>query len=425
MDQNLENELNRINNIEVIEPVQERPSTPVRKRLKIFGREVAQLKQYVASNNQLLSQVCEKLDNLTTAQVKPKSILVTKDKGEEGDSKFTTPSETPSLAPSSPRLSRASSRLSQASSRLSPEREQGILPIVQNLLVANKYMLKEQKEKYPEALSGLKRHVKGRETVANRLKKDAELIEERITETLKSEIASLIPLNYGIKPETFQSLTFLAIPEDQADFALADSVMKSMIKTHSKIKDEGAQIRHLIEDLIENYTGRLTATQFRNIVVNMCHGEFRDIIKNTFKGKQLNRAIAMILQLYGNIKSEEDNICFYLSTKVDFKNLKKSLLSILEATLEAFPDLNEFEIYDKAIEQALISLPTHVQRPILKVRNKLKERHRINPKIPLLDYHQFMDLVEKHMSNHDEKSGKNILTKDVSELDNEQDFLYN
>ena len=438
MDKNLTDELNRIHNIEVIEVGQKRPPSPVRKRLTAFGKEMAQLKHYVVKSNQLIRQelsqqrqemdtqyqnLCQKLDNLTTVQTKPKSILVTKDE----DDNFVTPPASPSLAPSSPCLSRASSRISRASSRLSPEREQGILPVVQNLLVANKYMLKQQTEKFPEALSGIKRHVKGRETVANRLKKDAELIEAKITETLrndlKKEIASLTPMIYGLDdPESFQSFTFNAIPESEADFALGDTALKNMLRIHSTIKDEGDQLRHLIQDLIRKYEGRLSASQFKGIIISMCQGPFRDIIKHALRGNQLNEAINNVLRLYGNIESKEVKIGFYFNAKVDLKNPRTSLIRILEVTIEAFPNLGSYETTDKAIDQALISLPLNVQKAVLQVHNKLKERHKTNPKVPRLDYPQFIELVEQHLSKYDEKSGKNIQTKNVSELYNEPDF---
>ena len=432
MEQNLVDELDRINNIDVIEPPRERPSTPVRQRLKTFGKEAAQLKQYVTKISQQMEQqhrdLCQKLDNLTTAQIKPKSILVAKCE----DDQFVTPPATPSFPPSSPCLSRASSsRLSRASSRLSPEREQGILPVMQNLLVANKYLLKEKRDKYPEALSGIRRHINGRETVANRMQKDAELIEAKITETLKyelkndlsSEIASLIPLTYGLEePDSFQTFIFHAIPESEADFALEDSALKTMLKTHFRIENEGDQIRHLIQDLIQKYTGRLTASQFKNIVISMCKGSFRDLARNALKDEQLNRAISTLLRMYGNIKSENVKISIFFNSKVDHKNLKASLIRIWEAAMEAYPELNKFEIVNKAINQAIRFLPLHVQNAVLRVQNKLKERHEINPKVPLLDYHQFIDLVEQHLSKNDGKSGKGIQTKDVSEMFNDPDF---
>ena len=404
-----------------VEPNQEQVETEANQLLEHVENQNSQLKSLVEQNqrrfeaeiSQKLENLAKKLDSLASGEQRPQSILKRTD---DAQTPYVTPPKSPTEKsfPTSPFRSRSSSR------NISPEREKGLLPVLQNVIYSNKVLLKENKSKFPEALAGIKKHYYGPETIADRMKNDASVIANRIESKndlkMQQKLASLVPHSMGVKrsDKGVEHFKFNALPDELVDLNLGETALKNILKTHQRITQAGEPVRHVIEALINRYNHRLTESQFQDILVSLCSGQFKDVIRNAFIGKSLNRAIASILKLYGNVKSKSQKISYFQDLKVDVKKLRSSLVKILEAAIEAYPSLGEYEIAEKAIERALCSLPAKIRDIVNEVCEELREENEDNPFIEKLDYYQFIEMVENHMSDLDQKS--NVSAKTVKSI---------
>ena len=403
VEDDLEDELQKLNNIEVTADVEPPPppraQSPFKKRLKRVENEISaqrysmenKLKQFEKEVSQKLDFLVQKLDNVQVDQKRPPPIL----KKEENTTPFHTPPKSPSNAASSPALSRTSSR------NVSPERINGVLPLLQDVIYSNKVLLKEKKSKYDDAYSGLKRHFNGPDTLVERMKND----DKRNDKKMDERMAALVPRSLGIKKSHrgVEHFEFNAIPENSRDFALGETALKNILKIHSRISKPGEDLRHVFDSLIDKYDGRLSASQFKDIVISICTGDFKNKIKNAFRGKSLNRAIKSILKLYGNVQTASEKESYFLDLRVDRKNLRPSLIKILEAAYEAYPNMDEYEVAEEAMKRAICSLPEKVKTVLNEIRHELKYENALNPEIESLDFEQFMDLVERHMHEQEGK----------------------
>ena len=406
----IDNEIQNLNKIETVADVESnpgssthtsRPQTPLKKRIKSVQNEILSQRYYLEEKqkqfekevSQKLDSLVKKLDNLQVDQKRPTPILTRK---KDDTTPFHTPPKSPSVTASSGNLSRASSR------NVSPERVNGVLPLLQDVIYSNKVLLKEKRSKYNDAYTGIKRHFNGSDTLVERMKND----DKRNDRKMDERMATLVPRSLGIKKSHrgVEHFEFKDIPEDAKDFALGETALKNILKIHSRISKPGEDLRHVFESLIDKYDGRLTASQFKDIVTSICTGEFKNKIRNAFRGKSLDRAIKSILKLYGNVQTPSEKESYFLDLKVDRKNLRPSLIKILEAAYEAYPDMDEYGVAEEAMKRAICSLPEKVKIALNEIRHELKEENALNPEIEKLSFEQFMDLVEKHMYDHDVKT---------------------
>ena len=418
VENDLENELQKLNSIDVTAVVEPQPpsrvQSPLKKRLKRVENEISaqrysmenKLRQFEKEVSQKLDLLVQKLDNLQVDQKRPPSILTRKK--EENTTPFHTPPKSPSNVTSSPGLSGASSR------NVSPERINGVLPLLQDVIYSNKVLLKEKKSKYNDAYSGIKRHFNGPDTLVERMKND----DRRNDKKMDERMAALVPRSLGIKKSHrgVEHFEFNAIPENSRDFALGETALKNILKIHSRISKPGEDLRHVFDSLIDKYDGRLSASQFKDIVISICTGDFKNKIKNAFRGKSLNRAIKSILKLYGNVQTASEKESYFLDLRVDRKNLRPSLIKILEAAYEAYPNMDEYEVAEEAMKRAICSLPEKVKTALNEIRHELKDENAMNPEIEKLDYEQFMELVERHLHEHEVKSSSNLQARTVKNV---------
>ena len=421
-------ELQNLNKIETVADIEETPGspiktprahTPLKKRIKSVENEISSQRYYLEEKqrqferevSQKLDAVVRKLDNLQLEQKRPPSILSRKK--EDVTTPFHTPPKSPSVVPSSPGLSRASSR------NLSPERVNGVLPLLQDVIYSNKVLLKEKKSKYNDAYSGIKRHFNGSDTLAERMKNDDKRNDRRLDERM----ATLVPRSLGIKRSHrgVEQFEFKDIPESAKDPALGETALKTILKIHRGISKPGEDLRHVFESLIDKYDGRLTASQFKDVVTSICTGDFKNKIRNAFRGKSLDRAIKSILKMYGNVQTPSEKESYFLDLKVDRKNLRPSLIKILEAAYEAYPDMDEYGVAEEAMKRAICSLPEKVKIVLNEIRHELKDENASNPEIEKLDFEQFMDLVERHMHEHDVKTSSTSGIKAVRNVNKSSD----
>ena len=405
-------------------------------RIRRLERLLAQQQELMKKQDETMKAQLAELKDSLSKMVAPKPILVkrnTEDEIQVSQNDDTEGAKSVTDFPQKSPLfrSRASSRASsKASSRVSSQfhsrdssregsvdREKGILPLLQNMLYSQKLMLKKDEKRYPNAYNEIKKYVHGHDTIRERIKADesnllsvfSEFLDARDAikeQEMFSHLNRMVAHSMGLSSvEGIEKYTFDALPEHKGNETTADNASKNMLKEFSKINKEGETVRHLLQALISRYNKKLTAQQFIEVVVTCCSGKFKDLIRNAFKGRDLNKAIKHILLAYGNIETPAEKLTAFQRLRLDYKNLRSSLQSVLDAATDCFCDTYEEQaIVDKAIEHSLKNLPDHVKSKVNETRTTLAEAKRKNPNTELMDYRQFIRLVEKEMRSYDPKA---------------------
>ena len=294
----------------------------------------------------------------------------------------------------------ASSVPSRMSSRApSPGRENGMMPLIQNALYSTKVLLKQETDKYPGALEGMRKHMDGPNTVLNRMKADHDFANQQA----RANLAKFMPDFIGISSSSAYGINkfhFEAKPEHLADDDIAKKARIELRKEFSKVTKEGDNLRHVVEALINRYNHKLTAEQFQDVLVSTCAGPFKDTIESNFKANDnLNDTINHIVKMYGNVKTRDEKITTFNKMKVDHKNYSESLREIWNAALLCYPEKDMETTTELAIHKALSHLPPNVIKAVSKKRVVLDQVRELNPEVQPMDYDQFMTLVHSILTD--------------------------
>ena len=416
---------NPLNNIEVeetpVRPVRELQTETIYRRIHHNAKNLTSLDKNVTSRiNALRHEQQEQFQGLQTMLANVNSQLQSLQPRPASRVGSAVGHRENLSQPGSANTSGFPSRM--GSRNVSPAREQGMLPLMQNMVYGQKVLLKKKEDKLPEALAGLRKYHEEPNAVYRRMKNDTQQVADQVKTEVKSDMANMLKDSLGISSiDGIDHLTFYPIPEAEASETVATNARKDVQKECSKVSGSGENLRYLIEALVTRYNGKLSESQFKDAVISGCTGAFKDTIKNAFRKNDLNKAIKFIVKMYGNVQTPDEKITAFYRLKVDPKNYGASLRKIMEAALNCWPYEDENQITDRAIAQAFSHLPDYITKPISKIRIKIDSARKNNDEIEPLDYNQFMDLVQQYVKESEatKKIVKNVTAEASPKHDHE------
>jgi hypothetical protein len=113
-------------------------------------------------------------------------------------------------------------------------------------------------------------------------------------------------------------------------------VMKALRPQFGRLKEASESLRIVIETIITNYNGRLTALEVSGIVTNMCDGTFRNSIANCFAyHTDLNEALVEIVRNYAKEQPRRERLDKFQNCKLDMRCLRTSAQDLYDLAVDA------------------------------------------------------------------------------------------
>ena len=226
----------------------------------------------------------------------------------------------------------------------------------------------------------------------------------------ETQLADLLSQIFGFKvPSKADEITITTLPEEERNDDLGYKVIKEYTKRYvnTPLTGKSAEVRYAIESIRNNFDGLLSHNQVKSILLNISAGTFKDVIAHVFNNNDTEKAVAHILNLYGDIIDDIELRAQFHNLKLDFNNIDESMTRVIEKALQCFTNDSLEMVSQKSMYKILDHLPYKSTYEVIKKMNQHECIRKISPSVKQLSFYNFKKLVIDNIQLLDAQS--NIL----------------